>query len=54
MTDVAKSPSAALASSLFQFCMARLHPIDRSLVTDYMHEFFDSLLTSSVEPTETT
>src|ERR1041384_3738050 len=28
------------------FCMARLHPIDRSLVTDYMHEFFDSLLTS--------
>ena len=39
------------------FCMARLHPIDRSLVTDYMHEFFDSLLTSSVEPsspTETT
>jgi hypothetical protein len=38
-------------------CMARLHPIDRSLATDYMHEFFDSLLTSSVEPsspTETT
>jgi hypothetical protein len=31
-------------------CMARLHPIDRSLATDYMHEFFDSLLTSSVEP----
>jgi hypothetical protein len=38
-------------------CMTRLHPIDRSLVTDYMHEFFDSLLTSSAEPsspTETT
>jgi len=58
MTDVAKSPSAALASSLFQFFMyGSVHPIDRSLVTDYMHEFFDSLLTSSVEPsspTETT
>lgn len=36
------------------FCMARLHPIDRSLVTDYMHEFFDSLLTSSVEPSSPT
>ena len=60
MTYVALSPfrcSCVIPFPILVVCMARLHPIDRFLVTDYMLEFFDSLLTSSVEPsspTETT